>query len=64
MIYAQFGLPFSETLRERIAAYAAAKPRGAFGAHRYDFGSLGRDRSAERERFRAYQTRFGVPSED
>jgi hypothetical protein len=61
--YARFGLPFAPELGERIRAYVAAKPRGKHGAHKYDFGALGRDASAERERFRTYQERFGVPSE-
>ena len=61
--YERFGLPFAPELGERIRAYAAAKPRGKHGAHRYTFEKLGRDAGAERERFRSYQERFGVPSE-
>ena len=61
--YERFGLDFTPEVGERIRAYVAGKPRGKHGAHRYDFGALGRDASAERERFRTYQERFGVPSE-
>ena len=62
-VYERFGLAFAPELGERIRAYAARKPRGKHGAHRYEFGALGRDAGAERERFRSYQERFGVPSE-
>jgi hypothetical protein len=61
--YERFGLAFSPELGERIRGYVASKPRGKHGAHRYDFSALGRDARAERERFRTYQERFGVPSE-
>jgi hypothetical protein len=61
--YDRFGLPFAPALGERIRAYVAAKPRGKHGAHQYAFEALGRDAQAERERFRTYQERFGVPSE-
>jgi len=62
-IYERFGLAWSSELAERIRAYVASKPRGKHGAHRYAFEALGRDAGAERERFRSYQARFGVPSE-
>jgi hypothetical protein len=62
-IYRRFSLPFSPLLRDRIGDYAAARPRGRHGAHRYAFEQLGRDAGAERERFRSYQERFGVPTE-
>jgi hypothetical protein len=63
-VYERFGLAFRPELGERIRAYVAAKPRGKHGAHRYAFEALGRNEGAERERFRSYQERFGVPSED
>jgi len=62
-VYERFGLPFAPEVGERIRAYVASKPRGKHGAHRYAFDALGRDAGAERERFRTYQERFGVPSE-
>jgi hypothetical protein len=61
--YERFGLAFAPELGERIRAYVASKPRGKHGAHRYAFEALGRDAGEERERFRGYQERFGVPSE-
>jgi hypothetical protein len=63
-VYERFGLAFQPELGERIRAYVAAKPRGKHGAHRYAFAQLGRDAGTERERFRSYQERFGVPSEE
>jgi hypothetical protein len=62
-IYRRFGLDFRPELAERLRGYLASKPRGKHGAHRYEFGALGRDAGAERERFRSYQERYGVPSE-
>jgi hypothetical protein len=62
-IYDRFGIAFSPELAARIRAYVASKPRGKHGAHHYSFDALGRDAGAERERFRSYQERFGVPSE-
>jgi hypothetical protein len=62
-VYEAFGLAFAPELAERIRAYVASKPRGKHGAHHYDFAALGRDAREERERFRDYQERFGVPSE-
>lgn len=62
-IYERFGLAFAPELGERVRAYVASKPRGKHGAHQYDFAALGRDAGSERERFRSYQQRFGVPSE-
>jgi hypothetical protein len=62
-LYDAFGLPFTAEAEARMRAYLATKPRGKHGAHRYDFGATGLDAGAERERFRAYQERYGVPSE-
>jgi hypothetical protein len=61
--YECLGLSLAPEVGERIRAYVASKPRGKHGAHRYEFGALGRDAGEERERFRTYQERFGVPSE-
>ncbi len=63
-VYGHFGLSLSREAAERIRAYLAAKPKGKRGAHRYAFENLGREAGAERERFRGYQERFGVPSEE
>ena len=62
-LYDAFGLRFSGEAEARMRAYLAAKPKGKHGAHRYDFAATGLERDAERERFRPYQERYGVPSE-
>lgn len=62
-LYDRFGLPFSSDAESRMRAYLDAKPKGRHGAHRYEFENTGFDRAAERERFTAYQQRYGVPSE-
>jgi hypothetical protein len=62
-LYDAFGLRLSAEAEARMRAYLAAKPRGKHGAHRYDFAATGFSRAAERERFRGYQERYGVPSE-
>jgi hypothetical protein len=46
-----------------MTAHLAARPRHARGAHRYDLASFGLDPADERERFRFYCERFGVPEE-
>jgi hypothetical protein len=40
--------------------YLRAKPKGKFGAHRYEVDDA---RSRERPMFRRYQSLYGVPSE-
>jgi len=60
---AHFGLRFSSEAEARMRAYLRAKPKGKHGAHRYDFSATGFDAEVERERFRAYQARYGVRSE-
>ncbi len=62
-VYERFGWAFDEGVRDRIAAYAAAKPKGSRGAHRYDLAEIGLDAAAERERFRAYTAHYGVAEE-
>jgi len=62
-LYARLGWAFPERLRDAVAAYAAAKPRGARGAHRYELAEMGLDAATERERFAFYRERFDVPVE-
>ncbi len=62
-VYDHFGMPLRAEAEARMRAYLAAKPRDKHGSHRYAFANTGRDASRERERFRSYQERFGVPSE-
>ena len=61
-LYDHFGWRFTADAEARMRAYLAAKPKGKHGAHRYDFSATGFDRERERERFRAYQERYGVAS--
>jgi len=62
-LYDRLSLPFGAEAEARMRAYLAAKPKGRHGAHRYEFEHTGFDRTAERQRFAAYQQRYGVPSE-
>jgi hypothetical protein len=62
-LYDAFGLRFTAEAEARMRAYLSAKPQGKHGAHRYAFDATGLDAGEERERFRAYQERYGVPSE-
>jgi hypothetical protein len=62
-IYAHYALEFGPVEAERIRAYLDAKPRGRDGRHEYRFEDLGVHIGSERERFKAYQERFSVPSE-
>lgn len=58
--YDHFGLPFSERLRADITSYAADKPRGTHGRHRYSLADFGLDEAAERRRFEFYTDRFDL----
>lgn len=62
-IYDHFDMPLASEAETRIRAAIESKPKGRHGAHRYDFGNTGWDVQAERERFAAYQQRYGVVSE-
>jgi hypothetical protein len=62
-LYAHFGLSLGAPAEARMRAYLAGKPRGRHGEHRYALEHTGLERARERERFRSYQERYGVPSE-
>jgi hypothetical protein len=62
-IYDHFGLPLRAEAEARMRALLAGKPQNKLGAHRYAFANTGRALAQERERFRSYQERYGVPSE-
>ena len=62
-IYEHFGLVLSLDAEERMRHFLAANPRDKHGAHRYRLEDAGLDAATERERYRAYQERFGVASE-
>jgi Sulfotransferase family len=59
-IYDTFDDELSADAEQRMAAYAAANPKGAHGQHSYDAESLGLDVDALRKRFEPYTDRFGV----
>jgi len=63
-VYDDFGIPLGAEAESRIRSAAQAKAKGRHGAHRYDFSNTGWDPRSERERFVAYQQRYGVASED
>lgn len=62
-VMARSGSVLSADATDRIAAYAAAKPRDRHGQHEYTFADTGLDAAETRARFAPYQTRYGVPSE-
>ncbi|MBW2274785.1 MAG: sulfotransferase [Deltaproteobacteria bacterium] len=62
-VYAKLGWPFPQSVRDDIADYAAHKPKGSRGTHRYSLEEVGIDAGEERERFRFYMERYGVAEE-
>jgi hypothetical protein len=62
-VYNQLGMPFTQAVEAAMGDYLAKKPKDKFGKHDYRFDDLGLDLGRERERFSAYQARFGIPSE-
>jgi len=62
-VYRKLDWPFTDDVRARVAAYAASKPRGSRGVHRYSLDEVGLDAEEERERFRFYLEQYGVPDE-
>lgn len=62
-VYEAFDMPFDTDCETSLRRAVDAKPQGRHGAHRYDFSDTGWDPAEERERFRAYQARYDVPSE-
>jgi len=62
-VYARFGLPWTATARDAIAAEIARRPRGGYGRNRYRFEDYGLVPAAERGRFRAYTDAFDVALE-
>jgi hypothetical protein len=62
-VYGQLDWPLSDDVRQRVSAYAAAKPRGSRGVHDYSLEQVGLDAAEERERFAFYMDRYGVAPE-
>jgi hypothetical protein len=64
VVYRHFGLDFSAQAAGAVEGYVAAKPRGGYAAHSYQFEDHGLDEAQERAKFRPYMVRFGVTPED
>ncbi len=62
-LYRHFGMVFSPQIGSAIEDYVAAKPKGGYGAHRYQFEDHGLDEQQERAIFRPYMIRFGITAE-
>jgi Sulfotransferase family len=62
-VYDHFGIPLRAEAEARMRAYLTGKPRHKHGVHRYAFENTGRVLAQERERFRSYQSRYGIASE-
>jgi len=62
-VYRDLGWEFTRDARSRVAEYAARKPKGSRGVHRYSLDEIGLDADEERERFGFYLARYGIPEE-
>jgi hypothetical protein len=62
-VYRQLGWPFTSGIADRIAGYAASKPKGSRGEHRYSLDDAGLDAGTERERFGFYTSHYGIVEE-
>jgi hypothetical protein len=62
-IYAHFGFELTPGAEARMRRFLAANPQEKHGVHRYTLGAAGLDAETERQRYAAYQQRFGIPSE-
>ncbi len=62
-VYRHFGMQLSDNAAAAMAAYAAAKPKGGYGAHTYRFEDHGLTEAEERAKFLPYMVRFGVSPE-
>jgi hypothetical protein len=59
-IYAHFDLPFGAAAESRMRRFLAENPQNTHGAHEYTLAAFGLDEVAERQRYRAYSSRFGL----
>jgi hypothetical protein len=62
-VYRRLDWPFTNDVARRIAEYAAGKPKGSRGEHRYSLEDAGLDAAAERQRFGFYTGHYGVREE-
>jgi hypothetical protein len=56
-------LTLSDPIADAIERYVAARPKGGYGEHNYNFTDHGLDEAQERAKFRPYMIRFGVATE-
>jgi Sulfotransferase family len=61
--YRHFGETLPGHAAEAIERYVAARPKGGYGNHRYQFADHGLVEQAERAKFRPYMIRFGIAAE-
>ncbi|MEH6584677.1 MAG: sulfotransferase [Halioglobus sp.] len=59
-IYMHFNMSLSSAARNNMLQYLESKPKGKFGAHRYE---VGEQRNKERPLFKRYQELYDVPDE-
>ena len=57
-------MPWPDGHEERIRKYLRDKPKGKFGAHRYDFADFGLEPGAIRETYAGYVEHYGIARED
>ena len=62
-VYLALGWPYPEDVQRRVAQYAAQKPRGSRGQHRYSLADADLDEREERRRFGAYVAHYGIEEE-
>jgi hypothetical protein len=62
-VYERLGWELPASFGDAVRDHLAARPKDVRGVHRYSLADTGLDPTAERERFRRYQDRFGVPDE-
>jgi len=62
-IYGHFGFELTGAAADAMRAFIADNPQGKHGHHRYLPEEYGLDVAAERERFGAYTSRFGIEVE-
>jgi hypothetical protein len=59
----RLGRPLGDPVRRRVADYAARKPPGSRGVHRYSLEAVGLDAATERERYAFYTEHYGIAAE-